>query len=82
MDMKNILLAPTAPPPPMVIMTLNPRIAYNKKTKQNEILMINCMMHSSFPIDQAPPTPHHNQFFCGIFIYLLYLNIVFDLFIF
>lgn len=66
LDMKNIQLAPTASPPPVVIMTLNPRITYNKKTKQNEIIIISCLVHTHFPLDQAPPTPLHNQFFCAI----------------
>ena len=63
--MKNIQLAPSASPPPVVIMTLNPRITYNKKTKQNEIIIISCLVHTHFPLDQAPPNPLHNQFFCG-----------------
>uniref|UniRef100_A0A2S2P4V9 DNA polymerase n=2 Tax=Schizaphis graminum TaxID=13262 RepID=A0A2S2P4V9_SCHGA len=66
LDMKNIQLAPSASPPPVVIMTLNPRITYNKKTKQNEIIIISCLVHTHFPLDQAPPTPLHNQFFCAI----------------
>ncbi|XP_022162761.1 DNA polymerase alpha catalytic subunit [Myzus persicae] len=65
-DMKNIQLAPTASPPPIVIMTLNPRITYNKKTKQNEIIILSCLVHTHFPIDQAPQTHLHNQFFCAI----------------
>lgn len=76
--MKNIQLAPAASPPPIVIMTLNPRIAYNKKTRQNEILILSCLVHTNFPIDQTPPTPHHNQFFCGdyyyVYIYILYVS--------
>lgn len=63
--MKNIQLAPTASPPPIIIMTLNPRITYNKKMKTNEILIISCLIHTQFPVDQAPPTTLHNQFFCG-----------------
>jgi len=63
--MKNIQLAPTASPPPIVVMTLNPRLTYNKITRQNEILIISCLIHTHFPMDRASPTPLHNQFFCG-----------------
>lgn len=63
--MKNIQLGPSASPPPIVIMTLNPRITYNKKTRQNEIIMISSLVHTHFPLDQAAPTPLYNQFFCG-----------------
>uniref|UniRef100_A0A2S2QB52 DNA polymerase n=1 Tax=Sipha flava TaxID=143950 RepID=A0A2S2QB52_9HEMI len=66
LDMKNVQLAPIASPPPIVIMTLNPRITYNKKTRQNEILIISCLVHTHFPMDQAPSTHLHNQFFCAI----------------
>lgn len=70
--MKNIILAPTASTPPIVIMTLHPRMAYNKKTRQNEILIISCLVHTHYPLDQAPPTPLHNHFFCGNYNFLIY----------
>lgn len=63
--MKNVQLAPTAPPPPIIVMTLNPKITYNKKIRQNEILILSCLVHTHFPLDQPAPDPLHNQFFCG-----------------
>lgn len=71
--MKNVQLAPTASPPPIVVMTLNPRITYNKKTRQNEILVISCLVHTNFPMDQAPPTPLYNQYFCGKYTIFFHL---------
>jgi len=76
--MKNVQLAPAVSPPPIVVMTLNPRVTYNKKTKQNEILILSCLVHTHFPMDQALPTPLYNQYFCGKYnvssIILLYTS--------
>ncbi|KAJ8871338.1 hypothetical protein PR048_027655 [Dryococelus australis] len=57
-------LTPLVPPPPLVVATLNIRIAVNPKTSLSEVVMIGCLLHHQFHIDKAPPQPVFQQHFC------------------
>lgn len=53
------------PPPPLVAMTLNLRIAVNPKTMHNEIVMASCLLSPQFPVDHPPPQPAFQSHFCS-----------------
>lgn len=52
-------------PPPLVIASINVQTVTNAQ-KQNEIIAIGCLIHTSFPINKAPPANPFNQHFCVI----------------
>lgn len=52
-------------PPPLVIASINVQTVTNAQ-KQNEIIAIGCLVHTSFPINKAPPKNPFNQHFCVI----------------
>lgn len=52
-------------PPPLVVLSLNFRTILNSKSSQNELVMVGCLVHNSFPLDKAPPNPPFQEHFCG-----------------
>ncbi|CAH0775041.1 unnamed protein product [Bemisia tabaci] len=54
------------PAPPLVVATLNLRTCLNQKTRSNEIVMISCLVHNSFPTDKPAPSPPFQQHFCAM----------------
>lgn len=52
-------------PPPLVIASINVQTVTNAQ-KQNEIIAIGCLIHTSFPINKPPPANPFNQHFCVI----------------
>lgn len=55
-----------APPPPLVLCTINVRSILNPNTMKNEIVMISCLINNKFSIDKPAPNPPFNRHFCGI----------------
>ncbi|XP_066584216.1 DNA polymerase alpha catalytic subunit [Prorops nasuta] len=54
------------PIPPMVVATLNTRIALNHKLQQNEIVMAAILLHHDYHIDKEPPKTPFQQHYCLI----------------
>lgn len=50
-------------PPPVVMLTLNVRVAMNAHMK-NEVIMISGLVHTRFPVDKAAPSPPFQRHFC------------------
>ena len=66
---EDISVMPAAPPPPLVVLTMNMRTCVSNKTNGNEIIMISCLVHNEFYVDRAAPKPPFNQHFCGKVLY-------------
>ncbi|XP_030562454.1 DNA polymerase alpha catalytic subunit [Drosophila novamexicana] len=55
-----------APPPALVLLTLNVRTSMNPKTLKNEICMISMLTHNRFHIDRPAPQPAFNRHMCAL----------------
>lgn len=63
---KSIEVAPerSQSPPPVVVLTLNVRVAMNSHTMKNEVIMISGLVHNRFPVDRPAPNPQFTRHFC------------------
>lgn len=63
---KSIEVAPerSQNPPPVVVLTLNVRVAMNVHNMKNEVIMISGLVHTRFPVDRSAPTPQFQRHFC------------------
>ncbi|KAH9514082.1 DNA polymerase alpha catalytic subunit, partial [Bulinus truncatus] len=53
-------------PPPLVLMSLNMKTLLNPKTRQNEIIIVTCLIHKEFYMERPAPKEHFKQHFCVI----------------
>lgn len=63
---KSIEVAPerSQAPPPLIMLTLNVRVAMNANNMKNEVIMISGLVHHRFPVDKTAPNPPFTRHFC------------------
>lgn len=70
-DIKSVAIANErySMPPPLVIISVNVRTAFNAKTTTNEIVMISLLVNTKFPIDKSISSTKQtlfHQHYCGV----------------
>lgn len=68
MKLENISVYPEDQPklpiPPMIVATMNVRMALNAKQQQNEVVMIGILLQNKYHIDKPAPKPLFQQHYC------------------